>query len=88
MPTRILSWEQMVTEADPGFRRLSLQPWVYSFSNGRLFIDRPPPLYGDYTGWIDSSGNPMFDNAGNRMDNPTGTASTSDFNSDFSSDFQ
>jgi len=42
--TRILSWSQMVREADPNFTRLSLQPWVYSFSNGRLFVD-PLPLY-------------------------------------------
>lgn len=34
----------MVQEADPNWRRLSLQPWCYSFSNGRLFVD-PLPLY-------------------------------------------
>lgn len=42
--TRILSWNQLVREADPNFTRLSLQPWVYSYSNGRLFVD-PLPLY-------------------------------------------
>jgi len=35
---------QMVLEADPNWRRLSLQPWVYEFSNGRLFVD-PIPVY-------------------------------------------
>jgi hypothetical protein len=71
-PTRILSWNQMVRVSDPGFTRLSLQPWVYEFSNGRLFVD-PLPLYGNPPaddGWIDSDGNPMYDNAGNRMRNP------------------
>ena len=43
-PTRILSWQQWVLESDPNWRRLSLQPWVYEFSNGRLFVD-PLPLY-------------------------------------------
>jgi hypothetical protein len=47
VPTRILSWQQTVLEADPGYQRLSLQPWVYEFSNGRLFID-PLPLYGTF----------------------------------------
>jgi hypothetical protein len=43
MTTRILSWEQMVREADgPSYTRLSLQPWVYEFSNNRRFIDRYP----------------------------------------------
>jgi len=40
--TRILSWTQLVLEADPNFRRQSLQPWVFQFSNGRLFIDTIP----------------------------------------------
>lgn len=43
-PTRILSWQQLVQEADPDFQRARLQPWVYSFSNGRLFY-APVPLY-------------------------------------------
>lgn len=42
--TRILSWSQLVRESDPVFTKLSLQPWVYDFSNGRLFVD-PLPLY-------------------------------------------
>lgn len=40
--TRILSFAQMVREADPGYTRQSLQPWCYDFSNGRLFIDTLP----------------------------------------------
>ena len=43
-PTRILSWSQMVREADPDFTRLSLRPVVYTFSKGRLVVD-PIPLY-------------------------------------------
>lgn len=45
MSSRILSWEQLVREADPDHSRLSLRPWVYEFSNGRRFLD-PLPLYG------------------------------------------
>lgn len=41
-PTRILSWNQIVRENDPNYTRLSLQPWVYEFSNGRLFVDTLP----------------------------------------------
>ena len=41
-PTRLLSWQQMVQEADPNWNRLSLQPWVFEFSNGRLFVDWLP----------------------------------------------
>ena len=46
-PTRILNWNQLVREADPNYQRLSLQPWVLEFSNGRLFVDWNP-LYGTY----------------------------------------
>ena len=45
--TSILSWSQMVREADPNYTRLSLQPWVYEYSNGRLFVDTLP-LYGTF----------------------------------------
>lgn len=46
--TRILSWEQMCREAEgPDYTRRSLQPWVYEFSNGRIFIDHLP-LYSAY----------------------------------------
>lgn len=41
-PTRILSWQQMVLEVDPTYQRNSLQPWVFEFSNGRLFVDWLP----------------------------------------------
>lgn len=39
---RILSWAQMVQEADPDWRQLSLRPWVYEFSNGRRFVESLP----------------------------------------------
>lgn len=48
-PTRILSWNQMVREADPNYTRQSLQPWVYEFSNGRLFVDSLPLYTGTST---------------------------------------
>lgn len=41
-PTRQLSWTQLVRDSDPNFTRLSLQPWCYEFSNGRLFVDTLP----------------------------------------------
>ena len=45
VPTRILSWQQTVLEADPGYQRLSLQPWCYEFSNGRKFYLRTEDFY-------------------------------------------
>lgn len=41
--TRIMSWYQLVLEADPGFERARRQPWIYSFSNGRLFYSPVDP---------------------------------------------
>lgn len=63
-PTRILSWRQMVQEADPNFVRLSLQPWVYEFSNGRLFVDTLPtyPNNPD-SGLTNTGGALMWDGA-------------------------
>lgn len=40
-PTRILSWQQLVLEADPDYQRLNQRPVVYQFSNGRTFVERP-----------------------------------------------
>lgn len=37
--TRILSWLQMVLNADPGWQQESRRPRVYEFSNGRAFYD-------------------------------------------------
>jgi hypothetical protein len=37
MSTRILSFEQLCLEADPDMVRKSRTPWIYEFSNGRLF---------------------------------------------------
>jgi hypothetical protein len=65
MPSRILSWAQMVAEADPGFRRLSNQPWGYEFSNGRRFYD-PVPLYGDKV-IRDDFGNAIMDDSGDTI---------------------
>jgi hypothetical protein len=80
-PTRIISWAQQVKEADPNYVRLSLQPWVYEFSNGRLFVDTLP-TYTPYDiqmadsaleGMTDSSGQPMYD-SGNSASPPPPTA--------------
>ena len=40
-PTRILSYQQLVLEADPDWNRLKQRPWIYQFSNGRRFLGRP-----------------------------------------------
>lgn len=40
-PTRILSWQQLVQEADPDWNRAKQRPWIYQFSNGRRFLARP-----------------------------------------------
>lgn len=45
-PTRILSWQQQVQEADPNWLRDSLRPVIYQFSNGRRFV-RDPNTYVD-----------------------------------------
>lgn len=69
-PTRILSWLQMVLETDPSFRRLSLRPWTYEFSNGRLFIESLP-VYGS-TGITDDFGTPIRDDFGTQIQSDTG----------------
>lgn len=40
-PTRIISWQQLVQDADPDWQRLKMRPWVYEFSNGRRFLWDP-----------------------------------------------
>lgn len=45
--TRILSWQQLVLEADPNWARGKTQPWIYQFSNGRLFYSPVDP-YAPY----------------------------------------
>lgn len=74
MPTRILSFAQLVLEADPGFRRASNQPWGYEFSNGRRFYD-PVPLYGSAF-MQDDSGIQMRDDSGTPMQSDGGAATT------------
>lgn len=49
MPTRILSWQQLVLENDPDWIRGSLNPIVWEFSNGRRFMD-PTQLYSFTSG--------------------------------------
>jgi hypothetical protein len=43
--TRIISWQQLVNEADPAWLFNKLNPVQYTFSNGRIFT-APNPLYG------------------------------------------
>lgn len=75
-PTRILSWLQMCLEADPSFRRLSLRPWTYEFSNGRLFVESLP-VYGS-TGITDDFGNAITDDFGTQIQSDTATSPSSE----------
>lgn len=45
---RVLSWQQLVLEADTNWQRDNLQPWIYEFSNRRLFY-ATIPMYGQPT---------------------------------------
>lgn len=45
-PTRIISWLQRCTEADPDFYPKLMRPKIYFFSNGREFV-RDPNVYTD-----------------------------------------
>lgn len=78
-PTRILSWLQMCQQADPNFRQLSLRPWVYEFSNGRLFV-QTLPVYGQ-PGFTDDVGTLIRDDFGNIIqgDTQTGTSTSTGF---------
>ena len=40
--TRQISFLQLAQEADPTYQREKQQPWIYSFSNGRLFYATLP----------------------------------------------
>lgn len=40
-PTRILSFQQIVSENDPRWQRDHDRPWVYEMSNGRRFGYNP-----------------------------------------------
>lgn len=61
-PTRIISWQQTVLEADPDYWRKKNRPWVYEFSDQRLFYDP------GYSGWgaylTDENGNLILDQNG------------------------
>jgi hypothetical protein len=53
----------MCRENDPNFTRLSLQPWCYEFSNGRLFVDTLPVYTTLFL--TDDLGNVITDDLGN-----------------------
>lgn len=40
-PTRQISFLQLVQEADPNYQQGQQRPWIYEFSNGRLFYAVP-----------------------------------------------
>jgi hypothetical protein len=43
MATRLISFRQLVLEADPDWQRGASKPMAYEFSNGRLFYREPNP---------------------------------------------
>lgn len=45
-PTRLISFQQVVIEADPDYQKLLLRPVIYEFSNGRRFV-KDPSVYTD-----------------------------------------
>lgn len=49
-PTRLISWQQVVTEADPNYWAQKNRPWIYEMSNGRRFY-ASQPTYPDWTGY-------------------------------------
>jgi hypothetical protein len=91
MSTRLISWQQLVTEADPDFSREANRPWIYRFSNERRFR-RPANIYADYAlvdvYMTDDFGNVMTDDYGNPIaSNDPVLSGHTDFTSDFTSDF-
>lgn len=43
MAEKTISWLDLVRKADPEWEKERLRPWVYEFSNGRRFEDKPDP---------------------------------------------
>lgn len=39
--SRIISWQQLVQEADPDWLKDKLRPVRYEFTNGKIFVARP-----------------------------------------------
>lgn len=50
-PTRLISWQQIVLEADDDWYARKLRPLQYRFSNGRTFY-ASNPAYPPYTGYL------------------------------------
>ena len=75
MPTRLISWQQIVLENDPDWVRLSLNPVVWEFSNGRRFVD-PNPVYGPPgpTNLLNDGGFVVLDGDNSWPTNPSGLA--------------
>jgi hypothetical protein len=48
--TRQISWQQLCVQADPEFYQNSIRPWIYDFSNGRLYYQQLPVYSTTETG--------------------------------------
>lgn len=61
--SRIISWQQLVLEADPEYWQRKNRPMKYEFSNGRRFYDTWPTYIAE---WLtDDLGNILTDDQGN-----------------------
>jgi hypothetical protein len=66
MPTRIISWQQLVLEADPDWQRQKSRPPTYRFSNNRQFYWSADSYnFGRYL--TDDLGNLIRDDRGNAI---------------------
>lgn len=59
-PTRILSWQQLVLEADPLWQRENIQPWIYEFSNRRRFWQTIPTYTWEFTMGLGNDGGVLY----------------------------
>lgn len=77
-PTRLISFLQEVRSADPNFQQGLIRPWIYQFSNGRLFY-RDPNVYALPAGFLkDDAGNFIYDEQGNPLQSQDGSPSLTD----------
>jgi hypothetical protein len=66
MPTRLISWQQLVQEADPDWQREKSRPVMFRFSNGRQFTWTPAAYQGTMF-LSDDLGRLILDDRGNAI---------------------
>ncbi len=63
-PTRLISWQQVVLEADPDYWALKNRPWIYEMSNARRFYATVPTYLPNDGYLVDEIGVPITDQYG------------------------